>query len=378
MQRNAVIELNRRLIQRVSTDTTDEAPSTLSEPASVFLDRERWLREREIFFLATPQVIGFAGQVAQPGSYLAVEVLNIPIVVTRAEDGVLRAFINACAHRGARVADGCGIKKRLTCGFHGWSYALDGRLAGRPQAAAFDTADASCNLLELPVSDRSGLLVVGLRSDIDRHAVEHALDAIAPAFAGFGFERMHTIETQRFEVAANWKLVVGLSHESYHFATLHRTTLSPLMTAHAAIDEFGRHTRWAFPLRGIERLNDIDESEWPALPQAVLSHTVFPGTVIVVSHNDAQMIRVEPGASPDSSVIYYSGVCADPARSEESRQAYRFGGDIFSREDLRAALECQQGLAAGRPAVIIGRNEPIVQFWHRSWNAALAAADNGG
>ncbi|HSB95593.1 MAG TPA: aromatic ring-hydroxylating dioxygenase subunit alpha [Spongiibacteraceae bacterium] len=371
MQRSAVIELNRRLIQHVLADTTDEAPGTMSAPASLFLERERWLRERELFFLATPQVIGFAGQVAQPGSYLTVEVLNTPIVVTRAEDGVLRAFINACAHRGARIADGCGVKKRLTCGFHGWSYALDGKLAGRPQDAAFDAADASCNLLELPVSDRAGLLVVGLRNNIDRQRVEHMLDDIAPAFAGFGFERMHTLETQRFEVAANWKLVVNLSHEGYHFATLHRTTLAPLMTGHSIFDEFGRHTRWAFPLRGIERLNDIDESEWPTLPLAVMSHTIFPGTVIVVSHNDAQMIRVEPGASPDTSVIYYSGVCADPARFEESRESYRFGGDIFGHEDLRAALECQQGLAAGRSTIIIGRNEPIVQFWHRSWNAAL-------
>jgi phenylpropionate dioxygenase-like ring-hydroxylating dioxygenase large terminal subunit len=374
MERSAVIELNRRLIQRVTTDTTDEAPDTLIEPASVFLDRERWLRERELFFLATPQVIGFAGEVAQRGSYLTVDVLDIPIVVTRAEDGVLRAFINACAHRGARVADGCGSKKRLTCGFHGWSYALDGRLAGRPQDAAFDTADKSCDLLQLPISDRAGLLVVGLRNDIPQQNVDHALDDIASAFAGFGFERMHSIETQRFEVTANWKLVVSLSHESYHFATLHRTTLSPLMTAHAAIDEFGRHTRWAFPLRGIAQLNTIDESEWPALPQAVLSHTLFPGTVVVVSHNDAQMIRVEPGASPDRSVVYYSGVCADPSRIEESRLTYRFGGDIFGNEDLEAARQCQQGLAAGRPSVIIGRNEPVVQFWHRSWSAALDTA----
>jgi len=95
---------------------------------------------------------------------------------------------------------------------------------------------------------------------------------------------------------------------------------------------------------------------------------------VVMSHNDAQMIRVEPGATPDSSVVYYSGVCADPAHLEQSCEAYLFGGDIFGKEDLSAATQCQQGLAASHADVIIGRNEPIVQFWHRSWNAALDAA----
>jgi hypothetical protein len=102
-----------------------------------------------------------------------------------------------------------------------------------------------------------------------------------------------------------------------------------------------------------------------------MNHTLFPGTVVVVPPQDAQLIRVEPGRDPGHSVVYYTGVCADPARLEESRAAYDFGGQIFETEDLAAAAQCQQGLAAGRPSVIFGRNEPIVQFWHRLWRQSL-------
>lgn len=371
MKRETSIALSERLRQRVLSNTSDEAPGMMEEPASVYLDPGRWQRERQQFFLDTPQVIGFAGEVAAPGSYMAAEVMQVPIVVTRDERGELRAFVNACAHRGARVASGCGTGKRLTCAYHGWSYGFDGKLAGRPGEAAFEAPGAGTCLRSLPVSDRAGLLVVGVSPGMDQALVDGHLDEIAPQLEDLGFDRMQSVQTRRFDVAANWKLVVDLSHESYHFACLHRDSLSPLMSSHAIVDEFGRHSRWAFPMKGIEQALGGPRGDWPERPPGVINHTLFPGTVVVVPPRDAQLIRVEPGADPGRSVVFYSGVCADPERMEESRQAYEFGGDIFETEDLVAAAQCQQGLAAGQRSVLFGRNEPIVQFWHRLWADAL-------
>ena len=115
----------------------------------------------------------------------------------------------------------------------------------------------------------------------------------------FNFSQLENITTRKFNVAANWKLVVSLSHESYHFAKLHGQSLAPMMTSHSVFDEFGRHTRWAFPLKGIESWAEKPVSEWPARLPGAISHTLFPGTVIVVNAKDAQIIRVEPGASAE-------------------------------------------------------------------------------
>ncbi|WP_116367918.1 aromatic ring-hydroxylating oxygenase subunit alpha [Parahaliea mediterranea] len=375
MEHEDVIALTQRLIDRVNTNTSDEAGETMTVPNSVFLDDALWQREREALFFSTPQTIGFAGEVAKPGSFMTTESMGIPIVVTRDEAGVLHAFINACAHRGSRVADGCGERRRLNCRFHGWSYALDGRLAGRPRDDAFEPANDNLNLIELPVSDCSGLIVVGLRPTMSQSVVHHALDDIAPAFAGYALDKVRPVETRRYDVRANWKMVVNLSHESYHFATLHRDSLSPLMTAHAVTDEFGDHTRWAFPLREIADFENIDRSQWPSRPPATMNHTIYPGTVVVINPNDAQMLRVEPGRDPGSSVVYYSGVCNDLHPIEEARRAYEFGGDIFNDEDLLAAEQCQQGVAAcAQGTTILGRNEPMVQFWHRKWRQATQPA----
>ena len=367
-------ELIARLIERVMSDTSDQMANPAIESSLMYTDVERFQRERELLFFDTPQVIAFAGEIAENNSYLTAECMGIPIVVTRDAQGQLRAFINACGHRGAKVAEGCGARKRLTCGFHGWSYDLNGKLAARPKEECFASDKSQCALVALPVSDCSGMLVVGLRPQIDQARVDHALDDITAEFEGFGFKHLHTLETRRYEVAANWKLVVSLSHEGYHFANLHRKSLAPLMTSHAVVDEFGLHTRWAFALRGIEKLLDKPREQWPQRLPGAINHTVFPGTVIVVNPGDAQIIRVEPGEKPDTSVVYYSGVYADLNKRDESLQTYSFGGDIFADEDLPAAEQCQQGLAATGRDVIIGKNEPVVQMWHRRWDEKLKAS----
>ncbi len=371
MNKNNTHQLIARLIDRVSSDTTDTMAAPGIDTPDIFTDPVRFAKEREQFFLNTPQVIGFAGEVAANNSFMTAECMGIPIVVTRDDSGMLRAFINACGHRGAKVASGHGSKKRLTCGFHGWSYALNGELAGRPKDDCFASDKQDCGLVQLPVSDRSGLLVVGLRPNIEQSLVDHALDDIADEFAGFDFDKLHTLETRRYDVAANWKLVTSLSHEGYHFANLHRDSLAPMMTSHGVVDEFGIHTRWAFALKGIENLADKDKAHWPERFPGAMNHTIFPGTVIVVNPGDAQIIRAEPGATPGTSVVYYSGTCSDIDKREESLQTYAFGGDIFSKEDLPAAEQCQQGLAAtGRP-MRIGKNEPVVQMWHQRWKSEL-------
>ena len=54
---------------------------------------------------------------------------------------------------------------------------------------------------------------------------------------------------------------------------------------------------------------------------------------------------------------------------EQARQAWEFGGDVFEREDLPVAEQCQLGLAASGGDYKLGRNEPLLQFWHRLWDS---------
>ena len=112
MSKNISQQLMSRLIDHIVNDSSDEYKDSITEPASFFTDPERFEKERQQFFLDTPQLIGFSGSVSEPDSFMTVECMGIPIVVTRNGLGELKAFINACSHRGARVADGTGNKKQ--------------------------------------------------------------------------------------------------------------------------------------------------------------------------------------------------------------------------------------------------------------------------
>ena len=83
------------------------------------------------------------------------------------------------------------------------------------------------------------------------------------------------------------------------------------------------------------------------------------------------MIRAEPGARPGESRVIYAGVSGQNCDIDRAQQAYEFGGDVFEREDLPIAEECQRGLTASRRDLLLGTNEPLLHFWHQLWHAAV-------
>jgi len=103
-------------------------------PWAWYADPEVLRREGERIFARTWQYVGRLGQVAEEGSYFAAVAGEIPVVVTRARDGELRAFLNVCRHRGHLVASGEGRRESLQCPYHAWTYGLDGQLRAAPRS----------------------------------------------------------------------------------------------------------------------------------------------------------------------------------------------------------------------------------------------------
>ncbi len=369
-----------RLLARVQSNTTDTGDAH-QVPVAHFIEPQHLAAERECLFMQTPQVIGFSGELSTPNSYKTVTVLGKPVLLTRDGNGQLHAFLNACQHRGALLVDGWGINDRFSCPFHGWTYANNGQLIGRRDEQAFTDVRPveHASLTRLPVSDRAGLLVVGMDPNMAQQRVDSFLETIDDALQAFDFSTMKTLDSRRYTVKANWKLVVNLSNEGYHFQSLHRDSLAPMMSHHGVVDYYGEHTRWAFALHDIGKLTDLPEHNWPDHFPGAINHTLFPGTVLVAVAGGAQLIRAEPGSLPGEAVVHYSGVYVgaenseeDAARREQAMQSFRFGETIFADEDLQAAELCQRGLESGAlTSLVAGSNEPLVGYWHRLWNEAL-------
>ena len=103
-------------------------------PWNWYFEPEILQREHEAIFRRSWQYVGHLGQVAEPGSYFAGRAGDVPVVVTRARDGELRAFLNVCRHRGSVLADGEGTRETLQCPYHAWTYGLDGSLRAAPRS----------------------------------------------------------------------------------------------------------------------------------------------------------------------------------------------------------------------------------------------------
>ena len=108
---------------------------SMVNPATAYTDPERFATELRVLFRNGPTLLGLSCEMPEPGDYLSTTVDGIPIVAVRQADGSLRAMVNACRHRGAPlVTDRAGnVGRSIVCGYHGWTYDPDGRLA-RPTA----------------------------------------------------------------------------------------------------------------------------------------------------------------------------------------------------------------------------------------------------
>ena len=94
--------LLRQLDESVSADAGEQLRNPASSYTSPELAREEWIH----FFRDHPQLIGLSGDLPEAGTHLTIDDFGVPIVATRARDGRFRAFLNACRHRGTRVAAG--------------------------------------------------------------------------------------------------------------------------------------------------------------------------------------------------------------------------------------------------------------------------------
>ena len=111
-------------------------------PWAWYADADVLRREGERIFARSWQYAGHLGQIGETGGFFAATAGQIPVVVTRARDGELRAFLNVCRHRGHVVASGSGERETLQCPYHAWTYGLDGRLRAAPRSdrePGFDT-----------------------------------------------------------------------------------------------------------------------------------------------------------------------------------------------------------------------------------------------
>ena len=373
----------RRNLAHVKAGTVDRAPGITRVPAENYFDPERFRRERDRVFSRLPLVLGFSAELREPGDYKAMLVADVPVLLTRGEDGNVRAFLNVCSHRASIVVpEGRGQAQRFTCPYHAWTYDSVGDLVAVTRAEDFGEVEVSrLGLTALPVAERAGLVfgVLTAGADVD-----------FDGFLGSYDEVLDHLRLDECVVAGeqvldgpNWKVAYDGYLDFYHLPFLHRDSFGSRTPGTALYDAWGPHQRVSMPNPRYLELEAKPEDEWNLEDLLAGVWTVFPHVSIAdfdASGKLYMVSRLFPGETADKSVTLQTFLAVgeiDAARRQEIDGMIRFLEHVVRDEDYFTGKRIQKALKTGAKAdVLFGRNEGGGQDFHRWVDAVLQTADD--
>jgi len=378
MEKKEQIRLLREVMQRLDEGTNVDAGGIVHNPTWVYTCPDLAKREWESFYRGYPQVIGCSGDLPEPGSFMTTRDFGTPVLATRDKEGVFRAFINVCRHRGVMLeGEERGKRTRFMCPFHGWTYTNAGRLVGVPKPDHFGKLDKDCHgLIPLPAVERYGFLWMHPQPDgeID---VDALLGGLAPEFAAWNWDGLENFGYDAYEMRLNWKLAIDTFGETYHFPTLHKNSLAMNFYGNVqAYDTYGRNHRMTLVMKSIDELRDRPEETWHISQGTFPVYYLFPNIQVNVSPFGIVLVRTYPDpedpARSTSRIGFYSRRDALEEQGEMVRRVTRTFADIIRDEDYAVAARSQIGAESGRPEYnIFGRNEPALHHYHNTYREAL-------
>jgi len=332
-----------------------------------YSDPEILRREEERILRPAWQYAGHTGQLGAGAGYFAARAGRTPVVVTRDGDGVLRAFVNICRHRGSVIAEGESARETLQCPYHAWTYGLDGRLRAAPRSD--EEPDFPRDELGLiPVAVDTWGPFVFVNAGADPEPLSDALGSL-PAQVAELLDVDSLVHHSRWEaeVAANWKIVCENFLECYHCQVAHPAfsevvDVSP--EAYLLSTEGNLSTQ-----RGMLRTAAPEDE----LPRAQF-HFLWPnlGINIFGGRPNLSIGPIVPLA-PDRTyrfLDYFFGADVD---DEWITELLAFD-DRVGKEDRKLVEDVQRGVASGaiERGVLMGRSEQLIGHFQALTAAALA------
>jgi len=352
--------------------------------------------ERQSLFPRTWCPVAVASEIPNPGDVLPVNLAEWPLVLTRTEEGEVKAFYNVCRHRGMKlVARPCRNRQRMACPWHGWTYDLGGNLIATPNYGGPGKQDSGS-------LDRTRLGLKPVRLGLWHDYVFVNLDGRAPALeehmrdcdqflSTYPFQALQYGATWETVYEGNWKLSVEGGIEEYHIPWVHAQYVDGMVDYDTRFD-LGRRCHIGIDITMTYR-QTIDE---PNSPQSVLPPLpgrtnegpwsvyfvgLFPVGFMSLHRNHAVLGLYTPDGWNRTRVVlhhYYAGSVAVDPRYAEARRLWEDTLNLVFQQDAdfvktlhentqkRDALSCETRFAPYW--------EPPVRHFQR----LLVATLNGG
>ena len=311
--------------------------------------------DRGRVFAASWVCVGRAEALPDPGSYIVPEVAGESVVVIRGDDGQVRAFANACRHRGTLLLEGEGsVKGAIKCPYHAWTYGFDGRLLGSPNVHREDGLDPErMGLWPVPLAEWEGFLFVNVDGRAGDLAERISSEPDSPLqLARYAVGTLRVGARREYDVAANWKIVVENYHECLHCPTVHPELVKIVpLYRRGEVEEDGQILGNSMG-EGLTSFTATGTSSLPPLPglDEIDVHTfygvyLFPNLILNYHSETVNAVTIEPLGPERTRVVSEflfaeETVCApgfDPSEVVEFR-------DLVARQDWVVCERAQRGV----------------------------------
>ncbi|MDP9191566.1 MAG: aromatic ring-hydroxylating dioxygenase subunit alpha [Acidobacteriota bacterium] len=316
-----------------------EYASTLS--SHYYLDPSVLKTENRRVFGRTWQLAGRAEQVRESGQYFTTTIGEEPVLVVRGSDAILRAMTNVCRHRAGPIASGEGRRPVLQCGYHGWTYWLDGRLKNTPEfegVADFDRA--TCTLPQYQVGIWNELVFVNL--DPAAEPLADFLGELTTDMPPHDYTGFQLAQRKVWELDCNWKVYVDNYLEGYHIPIVHPGLFRELDYANYRTETKRSYSIQFAPTRAnatrirTHPVDGIDDDQ-------VRYFWLFPNLMLNVYPDNFSTNLILP-LGPERTVTLFDWYFKDPEAARPQIDETVAFSDEIQLEDIDICQAVQRGL----------------------------------
>lgn len=338
-------------------------------PARAYYDPEWFEMERQAIFMRSWIEVGHVCELPEPGTWIRrdLEFARASILIVRGKDGEIRAFHNACTHRGTQlVEEESGKGASFVCPYHAWNFGDDGRLIAAPDFQRFALKKEDCTLPRVAVETCAGLIFVNL-DPAPKQSLREFLGPYAEGLESLPVAKATTFHEYVYEIDANWKITYDNFQENYHLRFVHG--LTGAATVHQD-NQYGYPTQYGF--NGPHRTQTIWSNPTPeikpmqgfnfglsakfAMQQGILGgpndrtyFAIFPSLFIIgtpIQHFSHKVYPISATKSRGVFRVYWVG--EDDCASLRYAREYGLCAirDIHS-EDVNIITRAQKGLNSG-------------------------------
>jgi phenylpropionate dioxygenase-like ring-hydroxylating dioxygenase large terminal subunit len=309
----------------------------------------------------------------------------VPVLLVRDKAGEVRAFYNACRHRGGPLAcEPAGrVEGRFTCRYHGWTYDLDGRLAGVRDRRDFPGLDFAAHSLVALRCERFGNWIF-VNRDPAAPALAGHLGPVAAYFGKFALDTLRLVHRETFPVRCHYKLLLEGFLEVYHLNAVHPGTVDRFLdyrgthmemwkNGHSCMLTANRRDDWKDPgARGMAQIPGADDLERFNNP----SLHAFPNLVTPVSPTGLPFNLIWPLTDETSllEVVWFAPDWGGGTRPESWERRLANYNRILS-EDLGLVERIQTSVhSPGFRDMPLGYPERRIYHWHEELDRRIGEA----